>query len=348
MTTVNSKQMIPSVLPNEILQLTPSGLYCAEGDFYIDPWQPVNRAVITHAHADHARMGSHAYLCAQEGKRLFQARLGGDAHIEGLEYGEVLKFNSVALSLHPAGHILGSSQVKITKNGMTCVVSGDYKTEPDPTCTPLEPVRCHTFISESTFGLPIFRWPSPAQVLEEIHAWWRQNREQGRASILFAYALGKAQRILAGLDPTIGPIFVHGAVEKMNQCYRNLGIALPDTRYVGDVDDITVFRKALIIAPPSADNPVWMRRFPNRSRAFASGWMRIRGNRRRRSVDRGFILSDHSDWDGLVQTIAASEAEHIGVTHGYATEMARWLQEQGHHAEVIPTMYEGEPNSDVG
>ena len=338
--------MTPPVIPNEILHLTPNGLYCQEGDFYIDPWQPVNRAVITHAHADHARAGSSTYLCAREGKRLLEIRLGGEARIETLDYGKVLKLNSVAVSLHPAGHILGSSQVKITKNGMTCVVSGDYKTVPDPTCPPLEPLRCHTFISESTFGLPIFKWPSPELVLEEIETWWRQNQEQGRTSILFAYALGKAQRILAGLDTSIGPIFLHGAVEKMNQCYRDLGIALPDTRYVGDVEDKTVFRNALIVAPPSADNPVWMRRFPNRSRAFASGWMRIRGNRRRRSVDRGFIFSDHADWDGLVQTILSTEAESIGITHGYAGEMVRWLQEKGHHAEVIPMELRNETDTD--
>jgi putative mRNA 3-end processing factor len=333
------------VLPNEFLQLTPAGLYCEDGDFYIDPWQPVGRAVITHAHADHARVGSKTYLCAREGKRLLQTRLGDKAHIQTLHYGEALKLNSVSLSLHPAGHILGSSQVRITKNGRTCVVSGDYKAVHDPTCTPLEPLRCHTFISESTFGLPIFRWPSPAQVLEEIQSWWRQNQAQGRTSILFAYALGKAQRILAGLDPSIGPIFAHGAVEKMNQCYLDLGIALPDTCYVGDAEDKRVFRKALIVAPPSADNPAWMRRFPSRSRAFASGWMRIRGNRRRRSVDRGFVYSDHADWDGLVETIEATGAERIGVTHGYATEMARWLEQKGHQAAVIPTNYQGETDS---
>ncbi|MGD8715918.1 MAG: ligase-associated DNA damage response exonuclease [Desulfobacterales bacterium] len=331
---------------NGVLELTPSGLYCRRGEFYIDPWRPVKRAVITHAHADHARLGSDSYLCVKESKLLLQSTLGYDANIQTLEYGEVLTVNSTKLSLHPAGHILGSAQVKIVKNGRICVVTGDYKQDLDPTCSPLEPLRCNFLISECTFGLPIFRWPSPEQVIQEINLWWRANRELGRTSILFAYALGKAQRILAGLDSSIGPILTHGAVEKISHCYRDLGVSLPETRYIGDLESKDLVEGALVIAPPSADNPAWMRRFPIRSRAFASGWMRIRGNRRRRSVDRGFILSDHSDWDGLVETIAASGAERILVTHGYATEMVRWLQENGYDAEIIPTAYRDEADID--
>lgn len=319
------------------LETTPNGLYCPVGDFYIDPLRPVKRAVITHAHADHARGGSRSYLCAREGLTLLQARIGADAQIETLPYGEALNLNGLTLSLHPAGHIRGAAQIRIEHEGHVTVVSGDYKTAPDPTCTPLAPQRCHTFISESTFGLPIFKWPPPQTVMAAINAWWRDNRAQGRTSILFAYALGKAQRILTGLDPAIGPILTHGAIEKINRIYRDEGVALPETRYIGDLQDRSLRREALVMAPPSADNPVWMRRFPNRSRAFVSGWMRIRGNRRRRSVDRGFVLSDHSDWDGLVETMAYSGAETIGLTHGYAAEMARWLQEQGQAAEVIPT-----------
>ena len=245
---------------------------------------------------------------------------------------------AVRLSLHPAGHILGSAQVRIEKDGEVLVVSGDYKRNPDPTCAPFEPLRCHTFISESTFGLPIFKWPEPDQVMADINAWWRSNREDGRTSILFAYALGKAQRLLAGLDHTIGPILAHGAVEKVNRCYRDVGINLPQTHYVGDYEDKDLIKGALVIAPPSADHPAWMRRFPQRSRAFASGWMRIRGNRRRRAVDRGFVLSDHSDWNGLIQTIEASGANKILLTHGYASELVRWLQEQGYDARAIPTV----------
>ncbi len=317
------------------LQPTPDGLYCPAGDFYIDPLRPVKHAVITHAHADHARAGSASYLCALEGRALLQARIGPDARIEALPYGQKVTCNGTALSLHPAGHIRGSAQVRIEHKGHVTVVSGDYKTDPDPTCAPLEPLRCHTFISECTFGLPIFKWPSVDAVMAAVNAWWRENREQGRTSILFAYALGKAQRILSGLDPAIGPILTHGAVEKINRIYRRAGVTLPPTQYVGDIQDRKLLRGALVIAPPSADHPAWMRRFPQRSRAFASGWMRIRGHRRRRAVDRGFIISDHSDWDGLIATVAASGAETIGITHGYSAEMVRWLQEQGYDAEAV-------------
>ena len=338
--------MNPHSRTDGVLQRTPSGLYCADGDFYIDPWYPVERAVITHAHADHARPGSGSYLCPTDGERLLRSRLGGEVSIESIGYGEVLKIRSVRLSLHPAGHILGSAQVRIERGGHICVVSGDFKTDPDPTCAPLEPLRCHTFICESTFGLPIFRWPAPETIMAQIHDWWHENRREGRISILFAYSLGKAQRILAGLDPRSGPILTHGAVEKITQCYRDGGIPLPPTQPVSGIEKRNFFREALVIAPPSADHPSWMRRFPDRSRAFASGWMRIRGNRRRRSVDRGFVLSDHSDWDGLLQTIDASEAEHIFLTHGYAVEMARWLNEHGRRADVLPTPLEGEAGSD--
>lgn len=318
------------------LQNTPQGLYCPAGGFYIDPRPPVKLAVITHAHADHARAGCRSYLCAREGRAVLAARVGHDAAIDTLAYGETLTIGGVTVSLHPAGHIRGAAQVKIVQSGHVTVVSGDYKTAPDPTCTPLEPQRCHTFISESTFGLPIFKWPAPETVMASIDTWWRENQAQGRTSILFAYALGKAQRILAGIDPAIGPILTHGAVEKINAIYRREGVPLPQTTYVDDQKDRALVRRALVIAPPSADHPAWMRRFPQRSRGFASGWMRIRGHRRRRSVDRGFVLSDHSDWEGLVGTIAASGAEDVGLTHGYAEELARWFGEQGRRVAVIP------------
>ena len=329
-----------------ILDITPKGLYCRTGDFYIDPWRPVKRALITHAHADHARGGNRSYLCAQDSKPLLRTRLGHEIDIQTLKYGEILTVNSVKISLHPAGHILGSAQVKINSGGYICVVTGDYKTVSDPTCPPLEVLRCHMLVSECTFGLPIFKWPSQEQVINEIKAWWRANRDRRHISILFAYALGKAQRILAGLDWSIGPVLTHGAVEKINQCYRNIGIPLPKTTYIGALAEKDIPEDALVIAPPSADNPMWMRRFPKCSRAFASGWMRIRGNRRRRSVDRGFVISDHSDWDGLVQTIAGSGAEKIMLTHGYADEIGRWLQEKGYDAEVIPTAYGDEVEID--
>ncbi|MGD2271954.1 MAG: ligase-associated DNA damage response exonuclease [Desulfobacterales bacterium] len=328
----------------EFLQLTSSGLFCPMGDFFIDPWHPVEKALITHGHADHTCRGCHKYLAAKSGEKILRRRLGSDIELQTLRYGERIYQNGVAISLHPAGHILGSAQVRIEYKGRIWVVSGDYKVEPDPTCAPFEIIRCHTFITESTFGLPIFSWPSQREIFDDINAWWRTNSQQQRSSILFAYALGKAQRVLAGLDNAIGPILTHGAVENFTQCFRESGISLPPTQYVGEVADKRRFQKALIVAPPSADSVVWTKKFSNTSKAFASGWMQIRGYRRRRTVDRGFVLSDHSDWDGLIGTIEATGAETIWVTHGYSSELVRWLQEHGLNAQAVPTRYSGEIN----
>jgi putative mRNA 3-end processing factor len=263
------------------------------------------------------------------------------AVIQCLPYGEAVTIGAVRVSLHPAGHILGSAQVRIEHRGQVWVVSGDYKTEPDPTCTPFELVRCHVFVTESTFGLPVFRWPPQAQVFAEINAWWQQNAAQGRASVLFGYALGKAQRLLAGLDTSIGPIFTHGAVERVTQACRAQR-SLPPTRYAGEVNDGRAFRGALILAPPSANGTTWMRRFGEFSSAFASGWMQIRGARRRRAVDRGFVISDHADWPALVRVIRETNAERVWVTHGYNNAFARWLSEQGIPAQAIETRFQGE------
>jgi putative mRNA 3-end processing factor len=333
----------------DLVEWTENGLYCRAGGFYIDPWRPVPKAVITHGHADHARWGCDEYLCAAEGEPVLRARLGESVRLRALDYAVPLDINGLKLSLHPAGHILGSAQVRLEHRGKVVVATGDVKTDADATCRAFEPVRCHTLITESTFGLPVFRWPSREAVFREINVWWRQNRSRGNTSVLFAYALGKAQRILAGLDASIGPIFTHGAVEKFNRCYRTAGVRLPDTVYVGDVVDKKCFEGAMVIAPPSADTPAWTKKFPSPVRGFASGWMRIRGHRRRRSVDRGFVLSDHADWDGLLAVIDAAGAESVGVTHGYATELARWLQEKGLHAEDIQSPYggAGEPEIEV-
>jgi len=333
-----------SALTSDLLHLAPEGLYCPAGDFYVDPWQPVARAVITHAHADHLCWGCRSYLVAEESEPLARLRLSRDSTagiVQSIPYGKPITIGDVRVSLHPAGHILGSAQVRIEHRGRSWVVSGDYKTEPDPTCTPFELVRCDVFVTESTFGLPIFAWPPQAQAFAEINAWWRENAAQGRASVLFGYALGKAQRLLAGLDATIGPIFVHGAVESVNQAYRALR-ALPPARYVGEIGDAREFRSALILAPPSANGTSWMRRFGEFSSAFASGWMQIRGARRRRAVDRGFVISDHADWPALVHVVRETGAERVWVTHGYNGAFARWLNEQGIAARPIETRFQGE------
>ena len=321
-----------------LIEVRPAGLYCSAGDFYIDPWQPVDRAVITHGHSDHARSGSRSYLCATPGKEILQTRLGADASIEGIPYGQPRQINSATLTLYPAGHILGSAQVKIESAGEIWVVSGDYKLEADPTCQPFEPIRCHGFVTEATFALPIYRW---APAFADINHWWHQNKTAGLASVLYAYSLGKAQRLLASVDSTIGPIYTHGAVERLNEVYRASGIALPPT----SAPPSTIEPGALIIAPPATHGSPWLDRFGDYSTAIASGWMQLRGHRRRRAVDRGFVVSDHADWPGLAQAIKQTEAETIWVTHGYIDPLVRWLNEQGYNAAPLATQFTSDEDS---
>ena len=318
----------------------PEGLYCPPGDFYIDPWRPVARAVITHAHSDHARAGHGHYLSHTDSAGTLRARLGRDIALQTLPYGEAIEHHGVRVSLHPAGHVLGSAQVRLAHGGRVWVASGDYKTEPDGTCPPFEPVPCDTFITESTFGLPVYRWPTQPVLFAQIDAWWRSNAEAGRASVLFCYAFGKAQRILHGVDASIGPIVVHGAVEPLNAVYRAAGVALPPTLRVGDEGvDAALLKRSLVLAPPSAQGSPWMKRFGNYADGFASGWMQLRGARRRRGVDRGFVMSDHADWPGLQQAIAGTGAERVFVTHGSVQVMVRWLTENGLDARGFKTEY---------
>lgn len=314
------------------------GLYCVPGDFYIDPWRPVARAIITHAHSDHARFGHGHYLAAAPGVGILKSRLG-DINIDPLAYGETITHNGVTISLHPAGHVLGSAQVRMEYRGEVWVASGDYKVEADGTCAEFEPVRCDTFITESTFGLPIYRWQPQSEIFADINQWWRRNADNGRCSVLFCYSFGKAQRILHGIDPSIGPIVCHGAVEPLNRVYRDAGVRIPETLAVSDIKDKTSYQRALVIAPPSAGGSTWMRRFGDYSDAFASGWMQLRGARRRRAVDRGFVLSDHADWPGLMQAIKATEAQRVIVTHGQIPVMVRWLNQNGWDAGAFETEY---------
>ena len=325
-----------------LLELTDRGFYCEAGDFFIDPWQGVDRAVITHAHSDHLRSGSRSYLLTTPTLQIARRRLGSDALLQPIDYGTPITLNEVTVSLHPAGHILGSAQVRIEYRGEVLVFSGDWKRQSDPTCAEFELLPCHTFITEATFGLPIYRWPSTESVFEEINDWWAENQKAERASVLLAYSLGKAQRILAGVDATIGPIYVHGAVHHLNEIYRSEGVALPAARPVYATPKGTDWRRSLVVAPPSAYGSPWMRRFGAISVAFASGWMRVRGVRRRRAIDRGFVLSDHTDWPALMKTISETGAETIGVTHGYVAVVARWLSEQGRNAIGYDTQFEGE------
>ena len=322
-----------------LLTNTERGLYCEAGDFYIDPWQPVDFAIITHAHSDHARAGSRRYLTSYPGRTVLQLRLGPDANIASLPYGETISRNGVRISFHPAGHVLGSAQIRVEHKGEIWVVSGDYKTEPDGISGTFEPVRCHTFVTESTFALPIYRWRPQAEVFAEINAWWRENQLKNRTSVVFAYSLGKAQRVLSGLDGSIGPVFVHGAAEKFLETYQRAGAVFPPVS-AATSDDVKASRgRALVVAPGSADNSPWLRKFGDLSTAFASGWMQVRGPRRRRSLDRGFVLSDHADWNGLLASINATGAERIWATHGYTGPLVRWLREQGKDAHAITTRF---------
>ena len=333
-------------MQEDLIVLRPEGLYCPAGDFHIDPWRAVLRAVITHAHADHSRRGHGAYLATAVSAGVLRARLG-DISLQGLAYGEVVDINGVRVSLHPAGHVLGSAQVRLEHRGQVWVASGDYYTrgaddeaaEHNPTCTPFEPVRCHTFITESTFGLPIYRWRPQSEVMADINAWWAANASAGRASLLLGYSFGKAQRLLAGVDPSIGPIVVHSAVEPLNRAYRDAGVALPATRLLTDVTDTASLKTALAIAPPAVQGSTWAKRLGDAGDAFASGWMQLRGGRRRRGVDRGFVLSDHADWPGLQRAIAGTGAQRVIVTHGYEAVMVRWLQQQGLEAGSFRTEY---------
>jgi putative mRNA 3-end processing factor len=327
----------------DLIVLRPEGLYCPAGDFHIDPWRPVARAVLTHAHADHARVGHGAYLAAAISEGVLRARLGADISLQGLAYGEAVDINGVRISLHPAGHVLGSAQVRVEHAGRVWVASGDYfvsgvEGDINATCAPFEPVRCDCFITESTFGLPIYRWRAQREVLADINAWWQGNADAGRASLLLGYSFGKAQRLLSGLDAGIGPIVAHGAVELLNAAYREAGVALPATQRIDDVprDEL---KCALAIAPPAVQGSAWAKRLGDVSDAFASGWMQLRGARRRQGVDRGFVLSDHADWPGLQRAIKATGAERVIVTHGYEAVMVRWLTEQGLQAQSFQTSY---------
>ena len=324
-----------------LLEFTTKGIYCPTAKIYIDPWKPVDYALITHGHSDHSRWGHKHYLCTHPAKSVIKYRLGS-IKIESIGYGEVKTINGVRFSFHPAGHIIGSAQIKVEYKGEVWVVSGDYKLENDGLATPFAPIKCHTFITESTFGLPVYKWKSQASIFEDINQWWASNQASGKVSVLTGYALGKAQRILMGLDPSNGPIFTHGAVENINEVFRKDGYRLHDTTRIVQGMGPKDFKGAIVIATPSAIGTAWMKKFKSYSIGMASGWMTLRGARRRRGADRGFVLSDHADWEGLNTAIKATGAQTIYVTHGYTSIFANWLKEQGYQAYEVSTAYEGE------
>jgi len=339
-----------------LIEFTDKGLFCAQGGFCIDPWRPVDKAVITHAHSDHARAGSGAYLCHRLTRPLLELRLGPST-IQTLEWGEAIWLNGVRLSLHPAGHIIGSSQVRLEYQGDVWVVSGDYKTEDDGISGAFEPLPCRVFITESTFGLPIDNWKPQPEIFGDLRAWVADNRARGKTSVLIAYSLGKAQRLVVGLaegstrglgvegglamwGPEAGAdIFLHGAVWNVHQTLLNAGVPLPQVQRVMPEMSRELFRGKVVIAPPGAEGSPWMRRFGEYALGICSGWMQVRGNVRRRNADAGFPMSDHADWKGLLKAITATGAEKVFVTHGFQAALSRYLNEKGISAAEVKTEY---------
>lgn len=324
----------------DLLREASGGLACPAGGFVIDPARPAEVAVITHAHADHARPGSRVYHCPVEGEPYVRARVGADADIVTHGWGAPFRLGDTLVSLHPAGHIRGSAQVRVESDHEVWVVSGDYKRQSDPTCSPFEVVPCDVFVTEATFALPIYRWDPVQQVIEDVRCWWQDNRAAGRCSMLFCYALGKAQRLLAELGRfSEGPIYLHGALEGLTEAYRRDGVPLPETCNATEAKHPAGFAGELVLAPPSASRSAWMRRFRHVETGFASGWMRVRGIRRGRGWDAGFVFSDHVDWPGLIETIEQTGARRVLATHGRTDVLVRYLRERGVDAQALATAY---------
>lgn len=326
----------------QLLEFTDRGIFCRQANVYLDPWKPVDKALISHGHSDHAYAGHKQYLSTTGALPVIRHRLYLHDNIQGVEYGEVTQINGVKFSFHPAGHIPGSAQIRVEYKGEVWVFSGDYKLQDDGISMPFEPVKCHTFITESTFGLPIYKWKPQAEVFAEINQWWEKNKAEGKTSVITGYTLGKSQRILKNVDTSIGKIFTHGAVDSVNIVLRKQGLQLPPAPRITNEIPKNDIIGSLVICPPSAVGSPWMKRFLPYSLGVASGWMRLRGTRRRRGADRGFVLSDHVDWDELNRAIAETGAERVFVTHGYTEIFAQWLRDRGMDAKEVKTKFEGE------
>ena len=324
-----------------LLVHTGLGLYCPKADVYLDPWKPVKKAILSHGHADHARWGSASYLCTPTAAPVIKYRLG-DINLETLPFGEEKLINGVSFSFHPAGHILGSAQIKVSYKGEIVVFSGDYKTANDGFSEAFEPVKCHTFITESTFGLPVYHWQDQKWVFNEMEEWCKNNRNNHHLSILYGYSLGKAQRILQGLPDSVGPIFTHGTIEAVLNVMRNQGVSLKNTIPVNEHLTRADLLSGVIIAPPAVQNSNWLKKFEPIRNGVVSGWMALRGARRRRNADKGFVLSDHADWEGLNEAISLTGAENIFVTHGYTDILSKWLADKGLNAHPLETNFEGD------
>ena len=321
-----------------LIEFTDKGLYCPRGGFYIDPWKPVDKALITHAHSDHARWGSKAYLCHKDSLPILMLRLGENAY-QTVEWHETIFMNGVQVSFHPAGHVIGSSQIRVEWNGEVWVVSGDYKIVDDGISGVFEPVRCHTFVTESTFGLPIYKWKTPLQIDTDIQNWIVKNQAIGKTSVLIAYSLGKAQRVIKAASEVTDILFAHGAVFNVQDTFINAGWKLPAVKKVTADMPKNEMAGGVIIAPPSADATPWMKRFIPYSTGMCSGWMQVRGNMRRRNADAGFVLSDHADWPGLLEAVKATGAQKVFVTHGFQAVFSRYLNEIGIESAEVKTQF---------
>jgi putative mRNA 3-end processing factor len=321
-----------------LLTFTKKGIYCAQGDFYIDPWLPVDKAIITHAHADHARSGMKHYLCHHYTKPLLHARISADISVQSAGYSEPIDIQGVRVSLHPAGHIIGSAQIRIEYKGFISVISGDYKTIDDGISTPIEIVRCNEFVSESTFGLPIYKWESNDRLQSQMQSWIKQNQSAGKTSIFVAYSLGKAQRIMKMVEG-MGPLYVHNSIARLNEAIMQSGIQLPHYEVLHEVIDKKEIQGSMVIVPPALLGTSVLKKIPNGATAICSGWMQVRGHRRWRAVDAGFAISDHADWDGLLEVIKESQAEKVFVTHGKTASFSKYLNELGIDAEEVPTKF---------
>jgi putative mRNA 3-end processing factor len=326
----------------QLVDFTSSGLYCPIADVYIDPWKPVDKAIITHAHSDHARIGNMDYLAHKDTIPLLKHQLGKYLSVQGLSYGESICMNGVKISLHPAGHIIGSAQVRIEYKGEVWVISGDYKLDADGISKPFESVKCDVFVTESTYGLPVFHWRNQMEVFAEINNWWAANAAANKTSILAGYVLGKAQRLICNLDNDIGDVYVHSSIENINQVLRANGTPIPQVNVIDAFTDFSKLTNAIVLAPPSTLNSAWIQKFESASVAIASGWMSLRGTRRRKDIDCGFVLSDHADWDQLKEAVTASGAKKVFVTHGYSSSLSRWMDTQGIDATEIETKFHGE------
>ena len=323
-----------------LLAFNDKGIYCAQADVYLDPWRPVDKAIISHGHADHSRWGHKKYITHHSNIPIIKHRLG-EINVSGKDWNETFSINNVKFSFHPAGHIIGSAQIRVEYKGEVWVFTGDYKTEDDGVAKPYEPVKCHTFITECTFGLPAFKWQPQEEVFAEINNWWQQNQSEGRTSVIFGYSLGKAQRLLKYLDTSIGKIYTHGAIENMTEVLRPQ-LEMPETiRITRDVKKEEI-KGNIVVAPPSAHGTPWIKKMVPFVTASASGWMTFRGARRRRAIDRGFVLSDHCDWQGLLSSIKETGAEKVICTHGYTDIFSKYLREIGYDARTEQTQYEEE------